>query len=117
MKKLITGLVVGALCCMLFSTPAFPTKYDPSRPPPTPYWQLGPGSSTGDDTPWDDPVMSPSIGGNNIIIRTLSQTPLFYLAWLKLTGAFADSARTNLIREHEDNTGTEITGNIEASGR
>jgi hypothetical protein len=67
MKKLITGLVLGALCCMLFSTPAFPTKYDPSRPPPTPYANVGTGSSSSDEIGWGEPMTSSSPGGKDRI--------------------------------------------------
>ena len=54
MKRLIVGLLLGALCCMLFTTPIYPLKDDPTRPP-MPY-APPPGHNSGsDDTGWDIP--------------------------------------------------------------
>ena len=70
MKKLITGLVLGALCCTLFGTPAFPLKYDPNYPLHTPYANAGTGSSSGDEIGWGEPMTSSSPGGKERISRS-----------------------------------------------
>ena len=61
MKRLTVGLMLGALCCMLFTTPLYPLQYDPHRPPgniPVPI----PGSNYGvDDIGWEETVQAPCI--------------------------------------------------------
>ena len=63
MKRVIAGLMLGALCCSLFSTPVYPLRYDPNRPSTTVYEHPG-AISSGDDSGWGDPTMSPNPGDN-----------------------------------------------------
>jgi hypothetical protein len=67
MKRVMVGLIVGALCCTLLATPAYPVKEDPTRPPQTPYSPPpSGGNSSGDDTGWDSPDDSPEALGHDV---------------------------------------------------
>lgn len=108
MKKLITGLVLGASCCMLFSTPAFPTKYDPSRPPPTPTINIGTPNSNGDDTGWENPITSPGPGkDDSITIRILR----FSIRPLPHFGFFLEQILNDLLMRDAGGIGTADTQN------
>lgn len=86
MKKLITGLVLGAICCTLFGTPAFPLKYDPRYYHP-PYAPTGNNSLSGDDSGWTDPHSAPivpSTDGNIVLAPVRDYNIFIYIVGARL---------------------------------
>jgi hypothetical protein len=85
MKRVMIIAVLGVVCAVL-AAPAVPMPYDPSNPPPTPYANIGNGSSTGDDTPWADPnqVVLPDLDPWDLMLQ---QNVFIRIIWDRVAGA------------------------------
>jgi hypothetical protein len=89
MKRVMIIAVLGVVCAVL-AAPVVPMPYDPSNPPPTPYANIGNGSSSGDETGWNEPVTASIIPHHpwNLILQ---QNAFIRVIWDRVTGADAQS--------------------------
>jgi hypothetical protein len=117
MKKLITGVVLGAMCCVLFSTPAVSIKYNPNNPVHQTHDTTG--NSTADEIPWTEPLQASSVIGNGGFWQSLfSQNLFLHVIWIESDLCIGLHINPNIeTQDNERNSDAQVIGNCGASGK
>ena len=115
MKRILSGLMVGALSVTLFASQAVPSEWDPDRPPPTPYTTIHNHTGSGDDVPWIEPIQSGQDDGTEGGIRIFDlKSGCFNAIWIKFIfkglikdtiKPFSDENEANQFKTVEPNQG------------
>ena len=116
MKRIMVGLLAGAICMILLATPAIPWEHDPNNPPPSQYMRDGDCNSSKDEGGWSEPIESPGIIPNDLVFPLWYQVFIRHL-WIKVINPFQSQDMNHQTNNDEINDNDAPAGYSSPIGR